>query len=98
MLAITEAAASAIRDITTSVPDVHGLRLEAEAPGSLNGSAPNYVIAVSAASQPDDLDQIISEHGARVFVDAGLVGYVDDKVLDVGVDEAGAAFTLSERE
>jgi len=97
VLSITEAAALAIKNITASIPDVQGVRLEAEAPLSPNGSTPHYVIAVSAASEPAERDQVIDEHGAHVYVEAPLADYLHDKVLDVRIDEDGAAFMLSER-
>jgi Fe-S cluster assembly iron-binding protein IscA len=99
LLVITEAAAQAINDITTSLPEVNGLRLEVGADTCSNGSAPHFVVAVSAVSEPDELDQVIEEGGAHVFIDAPLTDYLDDKVLDVDVDHQGAAaFTLSKKQ
>ena len=41
------------------------------------------------AESPEATDQTIEESGATVFVDSGAAEFLDDKVLDAAVDEAG---------
>jgi Fe-S cluster assembly iron-binding protein IscA len=46
-------------------------------------------------SAPDTEDQVLEAAGARVFVAPQAASYLDDKILDAQVDEAGnARFSL----
>jgi Fe-S cluster assembly iron-binding protein IscA len=84
MLAVTDNAATAIRDITTQqeVPDGAGLRIAAD---TFEGS-----LTLSLVAEPYEGDQIVSAAGARVFLDALAAEMLDDKELDVAVDAAGS--------
>jgi iron-sulfur cluster assembly protein len=97
MLAITETAAEAIKDITLAVPDVHGLRLDAHPTATPNGHGASATIGISAVSEPDDHDEVVEEHGARVFLDQSLADYLEDKVLDIEFDDEQARFVVAEQ-
>lgn len=92
MLAVTDSAATAIRDITSAqdVPASAGLRISADqTPGSLT---------LSVAAEPYEGDQIVDASGARVFLDVEAAQILDDKELDAGVDAGGAVqFAVAEQ-
>lgn len=92
MLAVTDNAAMAIRDITEAqeVPPGAGLRIAADAAaGSLT---------LSLAAEPFDGDQVVDAAGARVFLDSDAALLLDDKALDAEVDAAGAVqFAVAEQ-
>lgn len=93
MLVLTEAAAEAVKSVTSTpqTPSGTGLRIvstepDPEAPGALQ---------LTAAAGPGEDDQVIEVSGAQVFVEPRAAGYLDDKVLDAQFDEQGGArFTL----
>ena len=43
---------------------------------------------------PAEDDEVIEEHGARVFVEAETAELLDDKLLDATVDHDQVAFVL----
>jgi Fe-S cluster assembly iron-binding protein IscA len=92
MLAVTDNAAMAIRDLTTQqeVPAEGGLRIAAETPeGSLT---------LSLVAEPMQGDQHVDASGARLFLDQTAAQILDDKELDVAVDETGTVqFALAEQ-
>jgi Fe-S cluster assembly iron-binding protein IscA len=93
MLVLTEAAAEAVKALTSTpqLPGGSGLRIasstpEPEAPGALQ---------VSAAAGPSENDQVIEADGARVYLEPKAAAYLEDKVLDAEVDQDGqAVFSL----
>ena len=95
MLTITDTAAEAIRGIVAApeLPDGAGLRI-ATMPGTGDAAA----LEVSVAETPADTDQVVSEAGARVFVEADAVPLLDDKLLDAQIEGTRVGFTLSEQE
>ncbi len=93
MLAVTDSAASAIRDITSQqeVPEGAGLRIASDASeGSLT---------LSLVPEPMDGDQVVdASGGARVFLDSQAATILDDKELDVAVDPGGSVqFAVSDQ-
>lgn len=92
MLAVTDNAAMAIRDLTTQqqVPADGGLRIAADAPeGSLT---------LSLVAEPMEGDQLVDAAGARLYLDQVAAQLLDDKELDVAVDETGTVqFALAEQ-
>jgi iron-sulfur cluster assembly protein len=92
MLAVTDNAATAIRDITQAqeVPDGAGLRIATDvAAGALT---------LSLVAEPVDGDQVVDASGARVFLDSQAALLLDDKELDAEVDAAGAVqFAVAEQ-
>ena len=92
MLAVTDNAATAIRDITSQqeVPMGAGLRIAAD---SYEGS-----LTLSLVAEPYEGDQVVDSSGARVFLDALAAEMLDDKELDVAVDAEGAVqFAVTEQ-
>lgn len=89
MLVVTEAAAEAVKSIT-STPDAPagaGLRIASNAPEPATPGA----LQVQPAALPGEDDQVIEAAGARVFLEPQAAIYLDDKVLDAQVDDRGEA-------
>lgn len=93
MLTITNTAAEAIRGIVAApeIPDGAGLRIATQPDA---GAA---ALEVTVAEQPAETDQVVSEAGARVFVEADAVPLLDDKLLDAQIEGTRVGFTLSEQ-
>jgi iron-sulfur cluster assembly protein len=97
MLVLTEAAAEAVKSVTSNpqVPEGTGLRIAPAAPDS-DGPAG---FQLTAALVPAEDDQVIEAAGARVFLEPQAAAYLEDKVLDAQVDEQGQArFSLGVQE
>jgi iron-sulfur cluster assembly protein len=97
MLVLTEAAAEAVKSVTSNpqVPEGTGLRIAPSAPDS--GSAAGFQL--TAALVPAEDDQVIEAAGTRVFLEPQAAAYLEDKVLDAQVDEQGKAhFSLGVQE
>ncbi len=87
MLAVTNSAAAAIRELVADMPDSAGLRVALEKPG--NGTEPAF--AVYVAEEPADGDEILDADGASVFLEPAASGYFEDKILDAD----GSVFTFA---
>lgn len=91
MLAVTENAATQIRNLTEQpeLPEGVGLRIAAEGSGTLT---------LSLAAEPMAGDAIVDTAGARVFLDEQATVLLDDKSLDASVDGDGRVqFALAEQ-
>lgn len=94
MLTLTDNATTIVNSIVTGQTDgtEAGLRIaaaDAEGPGG----EPRF--AVNVVSAPEPADQVIEDEGSRVFLEPSAADALSDKVLDAGVDDAGAvSFTL----
>jgi len=94
VLAITDTAAEAIRGIVAApeLPDGAGLRIATTA-----GAGSAAALEVSVAETPAATDQVVSEAGARVFVEAEAIPLLDDKLLDAQIDGTRVGFMLSDQ-
>jgi iron-sulfur cluster assembly protein len=94
MLALTDSAADAIREIVAApeVPDGAGLRIATQ-----TGGPEADVLEVTVAAMPAESDQVVDEGGARVFVEAAAADLLDDKLLDARIEGTRVGFTLSDR-
>ncbi len=95
MLTITDTAAEAIRGIVAApeLPEGAGLRIATAA-----GSGDAGTLEVSVAETPAETDQVVSEAGARVFVEADAVPLLDDKRLDAQIEGTRVGFMLSDQD
>lgn len=84
MLVLTDKATSLIRALNDrpEVPDDAGLRIAGPA------NRPSG-LAISRAITPNSEDQVIEQHGARVFLDPTAAELLDNMVLDADVDPNG---------
>jgi iron-sulfur cluster assembly protein len=97
MLVLTEAAAEAVKSVTSNpqVPEGTGLRIAPATPDSDDPAG----FQLTAALVPAEDDQVIEAAGARVFLEPQAAAYLEDKVLDAQVDEQGQArFSLGVQE
>ena len=94
LLALTDRAVEAVRDIVASsheVTETGGLRLSAE----LSGTEASLKLRI--VPLPAEDDEVIEEHGARVFVESEAASLLDDKLLDAEIEGTRVGFMLSER-
>jgi Fe-S cluster assembly iron-binding protein IscA len=97
MLHISPSAAVAIEEITGSVPGTVGVRISAMPEASTNGSGPTTVFDFYPASEPGAGDEVVEEQGVQVFLEAEVVPFLDDKLLDAEISEDEVRFTVEEQ-
>jgi Fe-S cluster assembly iron-binding protein IscA len=93
MLVLTQAAAEVVKSVTSTpqLSQAAGLRISSPGAGPEDAST----LKVEAVAGPDSEDQVLEAAGARVFVAPQAARYLDDKILDAQLDEAGnARFSL----
>jgi Fe-S cluster assembly iron-binding protein IscA len=89
MLTVTAQAAQAINDLVSERPDA-GLRISSQ---SSDSSGLRLELTLTTGPAPED--QVIDEHGSRVFVDEQVAELLSDKTLDAtSQGEEGVSFTL----
>jgi Fe-S cluster assembly iron-binding protein IscA len=95
MLTLTSDATRAIERILRApgVPDSAGLRIIPVAPAE--EAEVTSELQVELVEHPGDSDEVIEHDGARVFVEASLCGYLDDKMLDAAVVKERVRFSLA---
>lgn len=83
MFSITADAAAAIRELAEeqTMPESGGMRLSAEQEGD------EISIEIELAEEPSPGDQVVEEHGARVFLDADSAELLAD--VELGVESHG---------
>lgn len=93
MLALTDSAVEAVKQIVSMNDGAEsaGLRMVAEP----TGAEPRFELSV--AELPAEDDAVIDEQGARVFLEPQAASYLDDKVLDVRVEENRLGFVIAEQ-
>jgi Fe-S cluster assembly iron-binding protein IscA/shikimate kinase len=93
MLVLTQSAAEVVKSVTSTpeLSEAAGLRISSSVAGPEDASA----LQVEAVAGPDAEDQVLEAAGARVFVAPQAASYLDDKILDAQLDQAGnARFSL----
>jgi iron-sulfur cluster assembly protein len=92
-LALTENAVEAVKGILSSADQVEtgGVRMVAEAEGARTN------LRLSIVSLPAEDDEVIDEHGARVFLEPRAAELLDDKVLDASVEQNQVAFSITDQ-
>jgi iron-sulfur cluster assembly protein len=94
LLALTDNAVEAVKTIVSSSDDpseTSGLRMVAEQAGA------QMNLQLSVALLPGEDDEVIEEHGARVFLEPEAASLLDDKVLDASVEHNQVAFTIAKQ-
>lgn len=90
-LTLTDSAATEIRNLVAQpeIPDDSGVRIAGTGDGALE---------LSLQPVPATGDTVITEQGARVFLESELDELLDDKLLDAAVDPQGQLqFTLAQQ-
>jgi iron-sulfur cluster assembly protein len=82
VLTLTQDATEVIEGLLAGpgVPDGAGVRIASAYPADTD--APS-ALQVKLAAEPGDHDEVIEDSGARVFVEDAVIGFLDDKLLDV---------------
>ena len=84
MLVLTPTAVAVVTNLTTAAgAEGAGLRI------SSGNTPPEGGLQVEITPGPAEQDQVLSERGARVFLDPDAASYLDDKVLDANIDDQG---------
>jgi iron-sulfur cluster assembly protein len=94
VLAITEDAAAAIKDIVGSpgLPEGAGLRITQEVRSEVDGEQARTDLRLSVVAEPEEGDEILEVE--RVFVDPQAAGFLNDKLLDADVIDDEVRFSL----
>ncbi|UQA97138.1 hypothetical protein [Streptomyces halobius] len=93
MLMLTPTAIEAVRTITSAegAPADVGLRI------TTSDDAETLQLAVVAG--PAEGDQILTAEGSRIFMDEQTAAFLDDKILDTGLDADGqGSFVLGQQD
>ena len=97
MLALTENAADVIRslvDVDEAEPPAEiGLRITTESVDDAGAE-----LAITVVDRPAAGDDVVSEHGANVYLSSDASQLLDDKVLDAETHQNHVHFTIAERE
>jgi Fe-S cluster assembly iron-binding protein IscA len=95
VLTLTPNATETIERILASpeLPDGAGIRITPSTQAMDGASGGNLKLVV--AEEPSDGDQVIDEHGARVFVQDSVADYLDDMLLDAGIVDEQIHFMLA---
>ena len=94
MLTLTDSAVEAVKSIVSSSDgdsETSGLRLTAEREGT------NASFHLRIVPLPAEDDEVIEEHGARIFPEAEAASLLGDKVLDANMEQNQVAFTIEEQ-
>ena len=59
------------------------------------GTQVNFQLSVVPVPAEDD--EVIEEHGARVFLEPDAASLLDDKVLDATLEQNKVAFTIADQ-
>lgn len=90
LMTITDAAASRIRAIMSSKPDVVGLRL-----GVKKGGCAGLEYAMSWAETQDRFDEVVEDKGVRLLVEPAAVLYLLGTEMDYKSDKLGSQFVFN---
>jgi Fe-S cluster assembly iron-binding protein IscA len=93
LLALTDSAVEAVKNIVSSADDseTSGLRMVAEQAGMQTS------LQLSVVTLPAEDDEVIEEQGARVFLEPAAASLLDDKVLDASVEQGQVAFIIADQ-
>jgi iron-sulfur cluster assembly protein len=94
LLALTDRAVQAVKEVVSSsevTPQTGGLRMTADQAGA------EARLQLSIVALPGEDDEVIEEHGARLFLDHDAALLLEDKVLDASVERDQVAFMLADQ-
>ena len=93
MLMLTPTAIEVVRNITSAegTPADAGLRIFTDDEAD--------TLQLTVAAIPAEQDQVLSAEGSRIFLDQQAAAFLDDKILDAGLDPNGqSTFVLAQQE
>lgn len=83
VLIVTGAAVTAIRDLSSEVPDGTGVRI---APRDGDAS----LLTLTPVAGPATTDEVVETEGVRLFLELSTASALRDKVLDARMDDQGS--------
>lgn len=89
-ITITQAAAQRIKDSLVSRGKGLGLRV-----GVKTSGCSGYMYTIDFADEKNESDQVFEEHGAKVFIDADSMGFLDGTEVDYGREGLNEAFRFN---
>jgi Fe-S cluster assembly iron-binding protein IscA len=91
MLTLTPPAVQAVNAMAMAYgsSDTGGLRIART--GGTGDTAEAVMLEVEFVDSPADEDQVVTQGGARIFVEQEAAVYLTDKVLDGDIDDEGHA-------
>ena len=94
MLLLTHGAATVIRSLVeqSEVPQHGGLRITAQSLGNRQAA-----LELSVAEEPGELDEVVEQQGAHVFLEPIVAEALADKVLDAAIEGDGIRFEIHEQ-
>jgi Fe-S cluster assembly iron-binding protein IscA len=95
LLALTDNAVEAVKGIVSSAgvaDETGGLRVFAERVGD------EAHFKLGVVELPAEDDQVVEDHGARVFLEPEAASLLEDKVLDATVEQNQVAFTIADQD
>jgi hypothetical protein len=100
MLALTPTAVEVVDSIVSNgeLPETAGIRITSEQTQSgLNGDSPQRDLRISVVAVPASGEELVE--GAQIYVEPGETArLLDDKVLDVELDDEEVRFSLLRQE
>jgi iron-sulfur cluster assembly protein len=96
MLTMTDTAADAVHDITTSMGGPHDLGLRIASDPRTRSGAPVETFTIRPAPGPGPDDTVVEAHGgdARIFLEPEASRLLDDRLLHVRVTSQGEVVFL----
>jgi Fe-S cluster assembly iron-binding protein IscA len=93
MLALTQGAADAVESIVAQpeAPESAVLRITTRIESG-NGGAPNQELEMALVTEPQEDDVLVE--GIPIAVEPSTLEFLDDKILDAEIDNAGFHFSL----
>jgi iron-sulfur cluster assembly protein len=94
MLAMTDSAKDAVRELVSAneAPEGSGLRITAEP--AAGGDAE---LSLELTTAPLEGDEVVEEDGARIFLDPTAALLLDDKLLDATEHDEHVHLTVSDQ-
>ena len=94
MLSITPTAAQAIEVLLDDGPGMDGgIRIARQ----WSATGEEAFLAFTVESRPGSGDEVIVQHGARLFLAPGAAELLTDMVIDARVEETSVEFRISKR-
>jgi iron-sulfur cluster assembly protein len=95
MLTLTESAKEMVRDMiaTGNAPEGSGLRIS-----SAHDEDGGPALSLELADAPVEGDQVVEDHGTRLFLEPAAASLLDDKVLGAERHDDHYHFSLEDQE
>jgi Fe-S cluster assembly iron-binding protein IscA len=79
------------------VPGSSGVRIAVLHEASTNGSGPTTIFDFYPVEGPGIGDEVVEEQGVQVFLEPGVVPYLEDKLLDAEITGQEVRFVVEDQ-